>query len=177
MADRDWRQRIVDLVSIKQAIHERDTKGLWEYRLPGVAASEEQLAEVEAKLGEVLDPGYRSFLSFGDGWPAFYQTVDLFGHADLLGSERFDHASEMLGYVEDSVLESAGFGREELLPIAATPVDLDLFVMTRRSTATPGVVIWLAGYEVDRFPDFDEYFLAMMDYNRRELQNLTRAGS
>jgi hypothetical protein len=37
-------------------------------------------------------------------------------------------------------------------------------------SAVPGVVIWFAGYEIERFANFDEYFLAMMDYNRRELR-------
>ena len=61
-----------------------------------------------------------------------------------------------------------------ILPIAATPIDLDLFVMARRSTSCPGTVIWLAGREIDRFPDFREYFLAMMDYNRQEVRELSR---
>ncbi len=41
--------------------------------------------------------------------------------------------------------------------------------MTRRSAATPGVIIWLAGSEVDRFPDFNEFFAAMVDYNRADI--------
>jgi hypothetical protein len=123
-------------------------------------------------LGEGLDPAYRAFLLHGDGWPAFYQTVDLFGSEDLMGSERFDHAAEMLSYVDEAVLAAGALRRDELLPIAASPVDLDLFVITRRSAPQPGMVVWLAGSEVDRFPTFDEYFLAMVDYNRLEVQHL-----
>jgi hypothetical protein len=44
--------------------------------------------------------------------------------------------------------------------------------MTRRTAANPGLVIWYSGYEVDRFPDFDEFFAAMVDYNRAEIQHL-----
>jgi hypothetical protein len=137
-----------------------------------LAASEAQLAEVEAKIGEDLDPFYRQFLSYADGWPAFFQTVDLFGASDLLGGPRFQHAAEILGFVEDSVLDRAGVRRDDLLPIAASPVDLDLCVMTRRAAMSPGTVIWLAGSEIDRFPSFDDYFAAMVDYNRLELQKL-----
>jgi hypothetical protein len=36
----------------------------------------------------------------------------------------------------------------------------------------PGVVIWFAGEEIDRFFDFDEFFLAMVEYNRRELEDM-----
>jgi hypothetical protein len=167
----DWKQRIAVMALVKQKLAEVDTEGLWEHRLPRVAASQERLREVEAHLGEALDPSYRDFLRHADGWPAFYQTVDLFGSDDLLGGERFRHAEEMLGYAEDEQLASPGL-RRDLLPIAASAVDLDLFVMTRRSSARPGTVIWLAGSEVDRFPSFDEYFLAMIDYNRTEVQSL-----
>jgi hypothetical protein len=57
-------------------------------------------------------------------------------------------------------------------PLAATAVDLDLFVMTRRSNPSPGMVIWFAGSEIERFPSFREYFLAMVDYNQRVVQRL-----
>ncbi len=56
--------------------------------------------------------------------------------------------------------------------LAASPVDRHLFVMTRKSAPQPGVVVWFDGAEVDRFPSFDEFFLAMMDYNREEIQAL-----
>jgi hypothetical protein len=168
----DWKKRIVELLYIKQTIADLDSRGLWQYRLPGLAAREEKLEAVERHLGEPLDPRYREFLRYAGGWPAFYQTVDLFGPDDLLGGDRFRHATEMLGYVEDRVLRSAGVSKASLLPIAASPVDLDLFVMPRMLAPQPGTVIWLAGDVVDRFPSFDEYFLAMMDYNRAEVEAL-----
>jgi hypothetical protein len=172
----DWKERIAVMALVKQKLAEVDAEGLWEYHLPRVAASQERLREVEAHLGEALDPSYRDFLLHADGWPAFYQTVDLFGSEELLGSDRFRHAEEMLGYLEEE--QPAGTGlRRELLPIAASPVDLDLFVMRRRSSSRPGTVIWLAGSEIDRFPSFAEYFLAMIDYNRAEIQNLQASAS
>lgn len=44
--------------------------------------------------------------------------------------------------------------------------------MTKEDTKNPGVVIWFAGEEIDRFTSFKEYFLAMMDYNRLDLKDL-----
>lgn len=170
----NWKERIVELVLVKQRIDELDESGLWEYRLPGVAATPAQLDAVEAELGEALDPMYRRFLEHAGGWRAFLQTVDLFGPGDLLGGERFRHATQMLGFVEDSVLDAAGFSRGDLLPIAASPVDLDLFVMARPCSPAPGVVLWLAGSEVDRWPNFEEFFLAMVDYNRLEVRRFER---
>lgn len=34
-------------------------------------------------------------------------------------------------------------------------------------------VVWLAGYEVDRFRSFEDFVLAMIEYNARELAALT----
>lgn len=171
----DWKRCIVTMVQIKQTIAELDNKGLWEYKLPGVAATDKDLLNVERHLGEPLDEEYKEFLRYADGWPALYQTVDLFGHYDLLGSMRFTHAQSMLEAVERSVFREAKVQREHLLPIAASPVDLDLFVITRLAADKPGIVIWIAGTEIDRFPSFNEFFLAMMDYNRAEVQTLQRA--
>src|SRR5260370_25445562 len=53
----EWKQRIVDMVRIKQGIADLDRQGIWEYRLPAVAATEEELKAVEQDLGEELDPG------------------------------------------------------------------------------------------------------------------------
>lgn len=171
MEPADWQERINVMALVKQRLAQVDAEGLWEYHLPRAAASEERIQEVEAHLGEALDPSYRAFLRHADGWLAFYQTVDLFGSEELLGGERFQHAQEMLGYLEDEQPATAGL-RNELLPIAASPVDLDLFVMTRRSSPRPGTVTWQAGSQIDQYPSFDEYFLAMIDYNRSEIQNL-----
>jgi hypothetical protein len=170
MEPADWQDRINVMALVKQRLAQVDAEGLWEYHLPRAAASEERVREVEAHLGQALDLSYRAFLRHADGWLAFYQTVDLFGSAELLGGERFQHAQEMLGYLQEE--QPAASGPSDLLPIAASPVDLDLFVMTPHSSSRPATVIWLAGSEIDRYPSFDEYFLAMIDYNRNEIQNL-----
>lgn len=175
--EKAWKQRIGELILIKQRIADVDREGIWPHKLPRVAATESQLREVERHLGEPLDPDHRTFLKCAGGWPAFFQTVDLFGPEELLGRERFRHAMEMLSYVEEDVLKASRVRREQVLPIAASAVDLDLFVMTRRSSPQPGIVIWFAGSEVDRFPSFDEFFLAMMDYNRHEIQALSKTGN
>ncbi len=52
MTSTSWKQFIVDLVRIKQQLAEVDTEGLWEHRLPAVAATEAELAAMEAHIGE-----------------------------------------------------------------------------------------------------------------------------
>jgi hypothetical protein len=43
----------------------------------------------------------------------------------------------------------------------------------RRAAAEPGTVVWFAGAEVDRYPTFDDFFLAMIEYNVREIEHLS----
>ena len=169
----EWKRRIVQLVQVKQRLADVDTERLWEYRLPGVAADEEQLAAVEEQLGEPLDPSYRGYLTCGGGWPSLFQTIDLLGAADLLGGPTFEQGRQRLSYLEPAALSAAGAHRNDLLPIAVSLVDLDLVVMQRRAAAEPGTVIWFAGAEVDRYPTFDDFFLAMIEYNVREIEHLS----
>lgn len=71
-----------------------------------------------------------------------------------------------------TALEQAGLQDTALVPIAATTVDLDLFVMPIVGGQQVPPVVWLAGYEVDRFKTFEDYVLAMIEYNARELAAL-----
>lgn len=46
----------------------------------------------------------------------------------------------------------------------------DVFVIIADINETDReAVIWFAGEEIDRFENFEEYFLAMIDYNREEV--------
>jgi hypothetical protein len=168
----DWKDLIAQMVLIKQAIFALDVEHVWEYHLPRSAATEDELRAAEAHLGESLDPDYRRFLTYAGGWPAFYHTVDLFGPLDLMDGPLFRHAVKMLAVLDDVVFREAQLRRSDIMPIAATPVDLDVFVMTRSSSSLPGQVVWFAGGEIERFPSFSAYFLAMMEYNRRAVQRL-----
>jgi len=169
-----WRERIVQMALIKEKVAEADVEGLWPWHLPSVAASEDDIKAVEARLGERLDDSYRTFLSLAGGWVTFYQMVDLFGCADLVGGPRFDRARELMRALGEGEYRQMGFTADGLLPIGASTEELDLFLMARRHTQAPGQVIWLAQSVVDVFPSFDDYFLTMMDYNRREYSTLLR---
>lgn len=160
------------MVQIKQAISAADVNGLWEFHLPRVAAGAAALSSVEDLLGVQLDPEYRSFLSYADGWPSLFQSVDLFGVADLARGPRMDIAQELLANLEPDALRAAGLHGTQLLPVAATTVDLDLFVMPVAHGRQQPPVVWFAGYEIDRFETFHEFFLAMIEYNHRELTAL-----
>jgi hypothetical protein len=167
----DWQQGIVELTAVKREIAALDTGGLWPHYPANPPATEAELAAAEAAIGEPLDAQYRGLLSHAAGWPAFWHTTDLFGPADLRGSASFREASQLLGYVESIVLEQGNLQRASLLPIAASSTDIDLFVMTRAAAPRPGTVIWLAGAEIKRYRDFSDYFQAMIELNRAELDH------
>ena len=169
-----WKDNIAVAFLVQEEIQRLDKLGIWQYYYPDLAATKEQLAAVEAHLGHGLDKDYRDFLLCANGWKGFTQTVNLFGTGDLMGSSLMDYALEMLDVMDDAYpfSESAGFSKAELLPIAATFEDRELHVMTRATSRQPGVVIWFSGQEIERYPDFKEYFLAMTDYNRLEIERL-----
>jgi hypothetical protein len=171
----NWKSEIVKLAYIKQELANIDSQKLWPWHLPSVAASEQEILECESRLGFVLDLQFANFLRHANGWSGFIQATDLFGTADLGGDGKMPLAQEMLGYLEDSVLVQAGITRENVFPIAVSAVDLDLFVMTKPSAVLAGIVIWFAGYEIQRFNDFQEFFLAMVDYNILQIENLKKS--
>jgi hypothetical protein len=118
-------------------------------------------------LGFPLHPQHRQFLLHANGWHAFVHDIDVFGVEDFLGGPRAGAAVELIESLED-LASLCGFGQDDLLPIAVNMTSIDVIVLTRPHTETPGKVFWLAGGVVDQFPDFQEWFLAMVDYNRHE---------
>ncbi|KAB2929640.1 MAG: SMI1/KNR4 family protein [Leptonema illini] len=169
---KDWKTHIATMGFVKQMVMKADVKNMWPHHLPEIAATERQLKETENKLGYKIDEHYREFLSFADGWKGFYQTVDLFGTGDLLSGDRYLNAKKMLSYLENDVLERSHLERKTLMPIAATAEDLDLFVLVCPPAKEKGIIVWFAGDEIQRFDNFEEYFLAMIDYNRNALKIL-----
>jgi hypothetical protein len=169
----DWKRELVVAHLVKQKVAEVDVEGLWENTLPEVAASDNELKGLETRLGYALNPQHREFLLHANGWRAFMQHIDVFGVDDFLGGPRAARASEVLGSGEE-LKALCGWGKQDLLPIAVSSDDIDVVVMTRPSTGSPGKVLWLAGGLVDSFGGFDEWFLAMVDYNREEYQRLIK---
>lgn len=167
----DWKREIVVAHMVKQKTAEVDVTGIWSYHFPEVAATEGTISSVERELGFRFDEHYRNFLGHADGWKAFYQAVDIFGASDFLGGPRKTRADELFVSLE-SLEDLCGFSRDELLPVAVSMDDVDLFVVTKPTSHEPGIVFWFACQVIDKFPDFDEWFLSMVDYNRRQYQKL-----
>src|SRR5688572_2418511 len=59
----NWKNEIAAAWLIKQSMMELDRQGLYSYKLPEIAATEEQIRGAENKLRLKLDTRYREFLS------------------------------------------------------------------------------------------------------------------
>ncbi|UTY59327.1 SMI1/KNR4 family protein [Massilia sp. erpn] len=173
----NWKDEIVKLVYVKQALAAIDASGLWPHHLPNMAADYEKIVQTENALGFKIDPGYSDFLQLADGWNGFYQTVDLFGTSDLAGNGKAQYAASILNAIDDAAISESGFQRQELFPIAATSQDKDIFAMAKPGSETPGAVVWFSGGMVAKFPNFGEFFLAMVDYNREEIEYFKGLGA
>ena len=165
---RSWKEKIGIMFLVQEEVQRQDKECINQYYYPELAAKEEQLTAVEAYLGHPIDKYYRDFLLCANGWKNFGQAVDLFGTDDLLGSDLMRYAFEALDIMDDTypLIKNIGFSKEELLPIAASFEERTLHVITRPMSHQPGVVIWFDGQEIERYLDFEEYFLAMTDYSR-----------
>jgi hypothetical protein len=168
----DWKKEISVLVYIKQVLSDLDKNHLWEHHFPEVAAGGKEIENVEQHLGFQLDDRYAEFLRHANGWRSFYQSVDLFGTKDLLGSDAMQNAKMMLDVIDENAMKASRLNKDDLLPIGASSLDLDIFFIVKPSSEHSGQVIWFAGQEIDRFKNFYEFYLAMVDYNRAEVEDL-----
>jgi hypothetical protein len=171
----DWKTELAVAWRVLQAIQGTDRQGLWSYHLPRVAATEAELLATETRLGFELDSMYRAFLGYANGWPDFYHCVDLLGTNELRGGELMANAKEMLSAIDEVVWHQNRIRLVDLLPIAVSKTDMDVFAIVTPSRDFAGEVIWFAGAVIERFENFDEFFLAMVDYNRVQLARLCRS--
>ena len=167
----DWVKEIAIAVLVKRKVADADVEHVWDHAFPGVAATEQEIGDIEARLGFSLDAEHRAFLLHANGWDWFFQSVDVFGTSDLLEGSRCQRAEELLKSLE-SLSDLCGFSRDELLPIAVSRFNTDVFAISTSRSQSPGTVLWFAGQVIDTFPSFSEWFLSLVDYNRSEYQAL-----
>jgi hypothetical protein len=168
-----WKRAIVELVAAKQQLETFDVEKVWPYTIPRVRCSPEQLTQAEELLGEKLDSQYREFLLHANGWRAFFHDVDLFGVEELLGGGLWSTAQERLEELEtEGTLGEAGLSRADVIPIAVSDRAMDVFLIGRQRSKITGRVIWFAGYEIEQFSMFEEFFLSMTECHREEVKEV-----
>jgi hypothetical protein len=161
----DWKASIAKIVHWKQITNENDTLGAFPWHLPRVAGTPGRIAEAEKCAGVPFSASYREFLGLADGWRGFCVTTDLFGTEDFLTGRaaQVRQRPDVSEYISLSDVDA-----RFVVPIGASEADMDVFLLI--SEASPiqgGIVIWTAGGEVDRYPDFRAFFESMVNYNAR----------
>ena len=167
----DWKREISIAHLVKQKVAEVDAVGLWAHPFPNVAANEAEVIGLEENLGFSLDENMRQFLLHANGWKSFFQSIDIFGCEDFITGDIHNRSEKILSSLEN-LKELCGFDASDLIPFAVSSDDIDVFVISKSTSSTPGKVFWFAGGLVDQFPDFNEWFLSMVDYNRRQFQKM-----
>ena len=160
---------------INQARMEADWKGLWDYAIPHLHATEEAVASTEARMGFRLPESYRGFLLASNGWPCFYQDMTAFSTSDLLGGELHE-ASQIPLESEECVEAMAADGviAADHFPVAASLVQTDVALMGKPGTPAEGTVSWVRGEVIERYDDFLDYYLSMMELSKQETESIRR---
>ena len=167
-----WSDLISDNLMVREEMRRLDSIGLWPYLPPRAPLSQSGIDSLERSVGFALDPGYRSFLGCADGWPAFYQSLRLFGSVELNSGDALLRARELLDVAAAGGAESIAPGSDGFTIVAAAQADIDLFLMPLKAGVQMSPVIWLAGREIERFASFVEFFEAMVAHNRADLADL-----
>jgi len=170
-----WPELLGAMISYRERLDRLSPDKGQPYTVPRVKASEDELVAYEAEVGESLPPAYRDFLHHADGWPGFYFRADLFGLSELRGGGNFAAARETLRiYDEQGVLDGLGIAVADIIPICAGPLDMGstLFLLGRTGRPYAGQVFWLDGEVIDRYDDFREFVLAMLEYLRADVEKL-----
>lgn len=159
----NWIKEIAIAQYVNEKIRERDTDSVWLFSFPDVAADTSQIEEFR-KSQRTVPIVFLDFLSCANGWSNFYQAVRILGTNDF-GGPLESRAQKLI-----STLDLDGFIGRELIPVAVSTNDIDVFFMERQGEK----VFWYAGQPVDDFASFAEWFLAMVDYNRLEYERLKK---
>jgi hypothetical protein len=171
----DWPQLIGESVLLRQRLNELDPD-VNPYTIPHVGASEADLGAAEQAAGFVFDGLHRELLSYANGWEQFFTFTHLFSAAELGVSQRWQRASELLDvFYADGPAPEGMPGRSDVFCFCANPDEVeDLFVIWTSGPITEGgrPISWLAGEEVQRFPNMHEFLLSVNEYLRRDLAKL-----
>ena len=160
---------------IVQARMEADWKGIWNYAVPHVHATEETVASTEAQLGFRLPESYRGFLLASNGWPYFYLDMTAFSTSDLLGGELHEAGQTQLELEECvEAMAAGGVVAADHFPVVAAREQIDVALMGRPGTPAEGTVSWVRGEVIERYDDFLDYYLSMMELNKLDTADLRR---
>ncbi|WP_148284346.1 SMI1/KNR4 family protein [Luteimicrobium xylanilyticum] len=167
---RDWRAEIVELVTVQQGLLALGDRSPWRVHFPRVAAGEREISAAEERLRVRLNPQFRSFLTFADGWPGFFQDFDLFGTSELSDDGVQARCAFEASLDESDFGNELGMDFDGLLFIGRSVLNGDVIVTGTRDGRQCLGVVWYAGGPIEQFDNFQTFFRYMIELNRREIR-------
>jgi hypothetical protein len=157
-------------ISVSEELAQADLNEIFRHASPSPGASLTDVVNYERRVGRQLPTAYREFLQVVDGWPAFYQEVDLCSLRDLSGSELMERGWMLVEAADEGSGGILGISRSTHLPIGVSTAGIDVFLLLLEEPT--GAVSWVAGGEVERFSSLPQFLKSMVEYNRDTLQDL-----
>ncbi|MGH3964634.1 MAG: SMI1/KNR4 family protein [Pseudonocardiaceae bacterium] len=170
----DWPELIGFSATLRQQLSELEPD-LSPFTIPHLGATEEKLAEAEQRLGVKLDDQHRDLLGHTNGWPFFFTYTDLLSTDELGTGPLWQKGQELLGlYYSEGPVPSDFPPHGELLSIAVGESVTDVFALWMSGPETDGghPVLWLAGEEVDRWPNVRQWLLSVNQYLQNDIVKL-----
>jgi len=166
-----WPDLIAQMGTLRRQVHE--VNDIFPATLPHLAATEDQLAAAEARLGHPLDPQHREFLSYGNGWPDFYLGSSLLGTDELGHGPTWDDINRTLDAFYAALPQPAPVPpRDQIYPISHAEDSSSIFAIWIHGPRTDGghPVLWLPWEEgTEPYENFFEFFRATYQDYEEEL--------
>jgi hypothetical protein len=172
----DWKMEIVSTVMAKQTITSLDKGNAFQLTIPKLAASEQAIHGAEMRLGFEFDDDYAAFLGHGDGWDFFaLSDGDLFSTSDYPEGRRYQEALRIMNLIaKEGALQDTDIGLDDVFPFCASRHSSDIYLMKKRHIQGNLRVYWFAGYLVDSFPSFLDFFRSMRAYDLRNIEDMKK---
>lgn len=101
--------------------------------------------------------------------------MTIFSTSDLLGGDLHQAGRTQLDLDECvEAMASGGVIAADHFPVAASLESIDVALMGRPGTPAEGTVSWVQGEVVERYDDFLDYYLSMMELNKVNTARIQR---
>lgn len=167
-----WPDLIAEMAMLRQQVSQ--VHDLHSYTIPHLAATTEQIAAAESRLGHPLDPMHREFLSYGNGWPEFYLDSTLLSTDDLGHGDTWAELNENLDAFYSSLDESSVVPpRQQIYPISNDPADPSIFAIWKDGPLNNGghPVLWLPWQDTEPYDNFFDFFRFVYQRYEKKLEN------
>jgi hypothetical protein len=161
-----WPDLIAAMGQLREQVNQVDPD--FEFTIPHLAATSEQIAAAEQRLGHPLDDQHKEFLSYGNGWPEFYMGSTLLGTEELGQGMTWAQINEGLDAFYSSLEDpNAVPPRNQIYPISFDPGSATAFAIWKDGPITDGghPVLWLPYPDTEPYDNFFEFFrMAYQEY-------------